>query len=379
MELKEMKNNRRLSLGIVNYIKSLDLLLILIVMILSFISVMMIKSATNGNQYVIKQLVGIGIGIVLMFIVSVFDYEILCDFWLPIAVASSVLLIITAIFAEDINGNRNWINLGFFNLQSSEFTKIAFAISMSAHLQKVSSTINKPKTMLFVFLHFFLYIIPVILQKDIGSALIYLAAFCIILYIAGIQYRYIFLSVLLGVAATPLVWTYLSDYQKARIIYGLQPELDPTHYGYQPLIARLAIGSGQLTGMGYENGIQIQNGQLPADHTDFIFAVVGEEFGFVGCLILILLLILVVVLIIRNAFKAQTKSGAYICIILASVISVQAVVNIGMCLGISPVIGVTLPFMSYGGSSILSLLIGIGLIQSVRRKPDKKLSFKILK
>lgn len=360
------------------YFRDIDLPLMFAVLLLSVFSVVAIRSATlasGATRYVMVQSIAIGLGILAAVIISLFDYEIFCDLSIPIVAASCALLLITAIFAENIDGNKNWLNLGIFNLQGSEFTKMAFAITMGTHLERVGKEINKVRNLLALLVHFGLYVIPIVLQKDIGSVLIYLGTFCILLFAAGIYYRYIAIALVLGVSSVPVIWQFLSVYQKSRIIYGLQPELDPLDYGYQPLISHLMIGSGQMNGMGYLQGIQTQNGSLPAARTDFIFSVVGEEFGFIGCIAVILVLFLIVFLIGKDAFLAKTPAGAYICLTVASVIALQTAVNIGMCIGVSPVIGVTLPFMSYGGSSVLSLFVGIGLVQSVRRKPEKVLSF----
>ena len=167
----------------------------------------------------------------------------------------------------------------------------------------------------------------------------------------------------------------MKDYQKLRILYGFQPELDPLGKGYQPLVSRMAIGSGQLWGLGYQKGIQAQNSLLPEIRTDFIYAIVGEEWGFVGCVFVLLVLVTIVLLIFRNARKAKDQKGFFICIAVASTIMFQTLINIGMCIGVLPVIGVTLPFFSYGGSSVLALLISVGLVQAVCVKPDRSLKF----
>jgi len=378
MARTKMKNPLKVSL---RYLRSIDLFLALAVIALSLFGLAVIKSATlseeSGRSFLV-QAIGICLGIALMIVVSLFDYELLCDLWIPLIIVSAGLNLLTAIIAEDIDGNRNWLNLGFFNLQPSEFTKMAFALSFSRHLERVGSEISRLKNVLFLGLHFLAYFLPVVLQGDIGSALIYLGVFCILVYVAGIKYRYIAIAGIVGVSAVPIVWQFFSDYHRARIIYAFQPELDPLKYGYQPLLSQKAIGSGQFWGMGYAQGLQTQNNQLPADRTDFIFSVVGEEFGFIGCICVIAALIVIIVLIFKDAFKAKSKSGCYICLTVACIIALQAVVNIGMCIGVSPVIGVTLPFMSYGGSSVLSLFIGIGLVQSVKKKPEKVLNFKII-
>ena len=224
-------------------------------------------------------------------------------------------------------------------------------------------------------MHFAGYAIPIALQKDIGTLLIYLGMFVAMIFVAGIYFRYIAIFAVLGVAAVPLIWTHLSDYQQARIIYGFQPELDPLGYGLQPIVSKIAIGSGGVSGLGYGNGIQNQNSLLPEKATDFIFAIVGEEFGFIGCIAVLFLILVIAVLVIKNGILAKDKAGAYLCTAVGVMLLLQSCINIGMCVGLSPVIGVTLPFVSYGGSSILSLFVCMGFVQGVRIKPERVLSF----
>jgi rod shape determining protein RodA len=222
-----------------------------------------------------------------------------------------------------------------------------------------------------------IYFIPIILQGDVGTALVYIGMFIIALFIAGIYYRYILLGTVSLISTVPFVWELLNANRQRRILFGLQPELDPLGVGYQPLVARMALGSGQMDGLGYGQGIQTQNDLLPESHTDFIYAIIGEEFGFIGSMAVLILLIIIILLLIKTAIKAKDKEGYYISIIIAGMIFSQMLINIGMCIGITPVIGVTLPFLSYGGSSILSLFMTLGLIQSIRIKPEKSLKFKI--
>ena len=222
-----------------------------------------------------------------------------------------------------------------------------------------------------------MYFVPVLLQHDLGSAIIYLVMFVLILYAAGLQYRYIIIALASCAAAAPIIWEYLRVDQKKRIIYGFQPELDPLGYGYQPLIAKTALGSGEMDGLGFGNGIQTQNALLPANHTDFVFAIIGEEFGFLGCLFVLTLMVLLVLFILLNITKIKNPCGRLICVGISGILIAQTLINLGMVLGLSPVIGVTLPFVSYGGSSVMSLFLAIGMVQSVRQKEltDKSLRF----
>lgn len=365
--------------GFKKYIKSLDKILLLVVIVTLALSLFAINSATfqqeiNGRCMLIQS-GGILLGFVFMLLISKIDYDLISDLWPYIALATSVVLVVTAFIAPDINGNRNWIMLGPANVQPSEFGKLCFAVTFSAHLTKIGEQLNKIKNVLALCIHFALYFIPILLQGDIGTALVYFGMFLIIMFVAGLRYRYFIVGAALAAAAVPFVWDQMKNYQRERILYGFQPELDPLGRGYQPLVSRMAIGSGQFWGLGYKNGIQAQNVMLPEIHTDFIYAIVGEESGFIGSLVVILLLLAIIILIIRDAFKAKDQKGSYICIMIASMIMWQSIINIGMCIGVLPVIGVTLPFFSYGGSSVMSMLMAIGLVQAVCTKPDRALKF----
>lgn len=367
--------------GIFSYLRRLDKPILILVTALSACSMVAISSAVIADsskaRCIPMQLLGIIGGFVIMFIVARIDYEFICKFYLPITIISSALLIATAIFSDSQGGNYNWLTLGSVNIQTSEFTKTAFIVSISTHISKIEDKLNKPVHVLLLGVHFLFYFIPVLLQHDLGSAIIYAVIFIFILYSAGLQYRYFIVGAAAVIAAAPVIWQYLRVDQKKRIIYGFQPELDPLNYGYQPIISKRALGSGQMYGLGFGNGIQTQNALLPANHTDFVFAIIGEEFGFIGCIIVLALLVALVVFILLNVTKIKNTCGKLICVGVAGIIIAQTLVNIGMVLGLAPVIGVTLPFVSYGGSSVMSLFFAVGMVQSVRQKEltDNSLRF----
>jgi len=350
----------------------LDKKLVLAVTALSAIGLAAIYSACSSSPQLARcypiQLFGIIIGLILMLIIARIDYEVMCDLYIPMILASSAILLFTAFVADEIGGNRNWLNLGFLNVQPSEFTKLAFIVSMSSHINKIGEKINKLSSLILLGAHFLMYFIPIVLQGDIGSSLIYIFTFIVMLYIGGLKYLYFIIGGLSVFATAPIIWSFLRTDQKKRLIYGFQPELDPLGYGYHPIISKIALGSGQMNGLGFKNGIQSQNELLPASHTDFIYAVIGEEFGFIGCIITLCLILLVIFLILFNTRKVETLNGRLICVGVACIIMFQTIINLGMVLGISPVIGVTLPFVSYGGSSVMSLFMAIGLVLSVRYK-----------
>lgn len=363
-----------------DYFSSLDKRILVVALLLSGIGLLAINTATAASaankSYLITQVGGIAVGLVIVFILSKIDYAFLGSFSLPIVVICSAVLFLTSFLGDYAGGNTNWLDLGFVRLQPSEFAKIAFVLTFSTHVSRVSDSLNRIRTLLLLGLHFLAYFVPIVLQGDFGTALVYIGILIVVLYLAGVQYRYFIFAGVLIVAAFPVLWNFiLKDYHKKRILFSLNPELDPLDFGYQPILSKIAIGSGGLTGMGYGDGVQSQNELLPASHTDFIYSVIGEEFGFIGCVLLLVMLACLVVFLARGARYAKDDAGKLICYGLAAMFAVQTLINIGMCIGVSPVIGVTLPFISAGGSSILSSFFAIGLAESVRMKPDFSLRF----
>ena len=375
------KKKASASVDIRSYFKKFDKATVFFAMALSVCGLVAIMSSVVADSSKARclpvQIGGIALGIVAMLIISKIDYELICDLWIFIIIFSSAALLFTAIFADNQGGNYNWITIAGINIQTSEFTKIAFVITISTHIMRLGDRLNKPLSILILGAHFMMYFIPVVLQHDLGSSLIYIGIFVTLLFIAGVNLRYFAAGITLIAAAAPIIWEYLRTDQKKRIIYGFQPELDPLGYGYQPLVAKMALGSGQMSGLGYGQGIQTQNSLLPANHTDFVYAIIGEEFGFVGCMIVLVLMVLLVISIFANLKRINSVNGRLICVGIASIVIYQTLINLGMVLGLSPVIGVTLPFVSYGGSSILSLFIALGVLQSVRIKEstEKTLRF----
>ncbi len=368
------------SYSVSEYFAALDKGLLIVALLLAGFGLAAVNTATaagsNHDHDMMIQIIGICAGLLVVFIFSKIDYSLLGHFSVPIAGICAAVLLITAFIGNYSGGNTNWLDLGFVSVQPSEFAKVAFILTFSTHVSKVTDSLNRISTLALLVLHFFAYFIPICIQGDFGTALVYCGTLVVILYTAGLQYRYFLLSGVVLVAAFPILWNFiLKDYHKKRILFSLNPELDPLDFGYQPILSKIAIGSGGLTGLGYGEGVQSQNELLPESHTDFIYSVIGEEFGFIGCLFVLVLLALLVFFLARGAKFAKDDAGKLICFGLAAMFAVQSVMNVGMCIGVSPVIGVTLPFISAGGSSVLSSFFAIGLAQSVRMKPDLSLRF----
>ena len=350
----------------------LDPILLTCTLLLSFLSIITIIGAVDnfGKSKLVMQVAMTFMGIVMTVVVANIDYEKLVDkLWLIMIIGSVALLGITLIFgnsgASRDTANQSWLMIPFINIsiQPSEFVKITFICTFAKHLSAVKEKINHPKTLALLALHAGAIVGLILLSGDLGVALVYVSVIALMLFCNGLSLWYFLGAAAVVALLSPFIWEFLSDYQQARIIYGFQPELDPEIYGFQPLLSRTAIASGGLFGKGVFGGSYYEI--LPASHTDFIYATVCEKFGYVGGVFVMAVLIVMVVRLISVSLKARKQMGALICLGIAAVIIVQTLENIGMCLAMLPVVGITLPFLSCGGSSMLATLILIGLAHSV--------------
>ena len=294
-------------------------------------------------------------------------------YWAILFIVSVALLGITLIIGDTgANGtettNRSWLTIikiggKGFQIQPSEFVKIAFIISFSKHLSSVKKDINKIKTLVFIALHAGIIVGLILLSGDLGVTLVYVGIIVIMLAFAGLSKWYFIGGAGVIVLVFPFLWPYLNSYQQNRILIGFQPELDPTGFGFQPLLSLKAISAGGIFGRGMGTGGYYE--VLPASHTDFIFSTYCEIFGFVGAILFLIILIALVIRIINVGKNCKNEFGSFICIGIAGMFIVQSLMNIGMCLAMFPVIGITLPLMSYGGSSMLALYIAMGFVHAI--------------
>lgn len=359
-----------------NSFARMDKLVLLFSMIITLLSLITIFSAREnfGTSKFVMQIAMTVVGFIAMIVIVNIDYRIFVERYFKILFYVSVALLgITLIFgATGANGtesaNKSWltiIKIGSreFQIQPSEFVKIAFIISFSKHLSMVNGSINKIKTLLPLAAHAGIIVLLILLSGDLGVTVVYIGIIAIMLAFAGLNRWYFIGAVGFAGVVFPFVWPLLSKYQQQRILVGFQPELDPTGYGFQPLMSLDAISAGGFFGRGLNSGGFYEI--LPASHTDFIFSTYCEMFGFVGALIYIALLIALIFRIINLAKACKHEFGSLICVGIAGMFIVQSVLNIGMCLAMLPVIGITLPFMSYGGSSMLALYIAMGFIHAI--------------
>lgn len=361
-----------------SWIDHLDPILFVCSLLLSFFGILTIFGAVDnfGKIKLVMQIAMTLAGIVLCIVISNLNMRVILDkIWIILIVVSVGLLALTLIFgnsgAARETSNKSWLKLPFigFSIQPSEFVKVFFICTFANHLSMVRRKINHPLTLLGLMAHALVIVGPILLSGDLGVALIYVGIILLMLFCAGLNLWYFAGTGVLGVILCPIIWPHLSDYQQKRILYGFRPELDPLKYGYQPLLSRTAIANGGVFGRGLLKGGYYE--RLPASHTDFIFATICEKFGFAGGIFVIACYVALVLRLILIALRSNHSFGTLVCSGIIAVFLLQVVENIGMCLAILPVVGVTLPFLSCGGSSMLATFLLIGLGNSIATHNEK--------
>ncbi|GAB2557633.1 rod shape-determining protein RodA [Gracilibacillus alcaliphilus] len=363
-----------------------DYLMIMILIGLLLISLAAVYSGTGqytdgaSFYYARRQLIWYVVSGLIMLVVARFDYELLEKWAVYLYVFGIGLLLLVRFFGMEKNGSQRWIDLKFMDFQPSELMKIFLVIYLAAILKKIGTQkITFVKSIPIVLQVMVVVIIPFFLilrQPDLGTALLIAVASLTILFMSSVSNKMIG-TIIAAIGSGVYLLVYLFQYRQDIISVIFKPHqlgrinswLDPTEYamdfGYQLRQAMLGIGAGHLTGSGFNSGYQVQSGRVPEAHTDFIFAVIGEEFGFIGASMLILLYFLLIYRIITIAIKANDIFGVYICVGVIALIAFQVFQNIGMTIGLMPVTGIALPFISYGGSALITNMIALGLIQSI--------------
>ena len=348
---------------------AVDYFLILIVIMIGAISVFAIYSTEGGefSYYTKNHLIRL-VSFFLMFLILSF---IKITFWYRNAyifyLICLILLLGVLMFGVTASGSKRWINLYFLNLQPSELMKIAIIVSFSRYYHRIQSAdIQSYKYLLVPFV---LLIVPcylVISQPDLGTSILIAGSGLLIIWLAGLNIKYFVYSGLLFLVSFPFVVSVLKPYQKSRILTFFNPDRDPLGAGYQIIQSKIAIGSGGFFGKGFLKGTQSYLEFLPEKHTDFIFTLFSEEFGFLGSIILLLLYILLIYRVVVVGFFVRSFFSKLYCFGFASAIFLYVFVNISMVLGLLPIVGAPLPIMSYGGSSMLSIMLGLSIVMSCR-------------
>lgn len=313
-----------------------------------------------------KHLIHIAIGILVCFLAILIDYHEIEKVAFPIYLLAILSLVYVILFGRMTGGSRRWIEIAGFDFQPAEFAKIALILFLAYFLAKQH---NKTPYFYYYFVLPFaftgVYILLIFMQPDLGTSVVFLAILICMIFIAGLRWKHILIMFLLAIASFPVLWSLLRDYQKTRIILFLNPNLDPLGAGYNIIQSKVAIGSGGLFGQGLFSGIQSQLKFLPAQHTDFVFSVIGEEMGFIGAVVLLGLYLVILWKGIRIAMEAPDFLGMFLATGVVSLLFFHIVVNIGMTMGLMPATGLPLPFVSSGGTFMMSNFVGIGLLLNI--------------
>ena len=374
--MKSFLKNIKLHYNIKDYRFSL----VILVTILSIIGVFMVRSARPDLTG--RQMMGVVLGLAAMLIISLIDYKWVMGLYWPLYGLNLIMLIAVPIFGTEANGAKRWLNLGFTQFQPSDLTKILMILFFARFLMDRKEKINRPMTLLQAVALILPSLILIYEQPNLSTTICIAALFCALIFLGGLTYRYIVpviavivpaVIILLAIAVQPNQ-PFLEDYQQKRILAWLDPEEYADDGAYQQLNSVMAIGSGQLSGKGYNNDetTSVKNGNFVSEpQTDFIFAIIGEELGFVGCCVVIFLLLLIVIDCILIGLKAKDTGGRIICGGVASLIGIQSFINIGVATMVLPNTGLSLPFVSYGLTSLVCFFMGIGFVLNVGLQPNK--------
>jgi len=315
------------------------------------------------------QLAWIGLGLVALTVAAIVDYHIWSDIAPFLYVVALGLLGAVLFLAPKIANTRSWFVVGPLRFQPSEAAKVVVILMLGWFLSRRSGTKLGLTGLVMLGLIVGLPIGLIILQPDMGTCLTYVPLFAVGVFLGGIRWKTIIILALAGTLAAPLVWNYgLKGYQKERILTVFNPERDPSGTGYQVRQSRIAIGSGGLWGKGLSSGTQSRLQFLPQQHTDFVFSALSEQGGFAAAATVLALYALLVMRAFSTGRKARDRLGLYLAVLIGTVIGFQALINLGMALGALPTIGVPLPLLSYGGSSMLATMTAIGLLTNIRNR-----------
>lgn len=324
-------------------------------------------SAAGGQSpFYLKQLQWIVVGLLFMTFVFFMDYRVIVEYAYIIYGFSVFLLVLVLIVGSSSHGAQRWLGGGFFAIQPSELMKVVIILTLARYFDNHKS--SEPYTLKELFIPLLIVAVPFVLilkQPDLGTALMLMVIFASIVFFMGVDKKSLIFVFAAGLVLMPAGWFFLKDYQRERLVTFLNPERDPLGSGYHIIQSKIAIGSGEIFGKGFLSGSQTQLKFLPEQQTDFVFSVFAEEWGFIGSMLLIGLFVVIIFWGLKIALQARDLLGTIIAFGVSALIAWEVFINIGMVLGILPVVGIPLPFFSYGGSAMLSLMAAIGLLNNV--------------
>jgi len=325
---------------------------------------------TGSYRKVIVQALAILMGLISILLICLFDYNTFAKFSTFIYILNLLGLVLVLTIGKVSKGAQSWISLGPVDIQPSEFSKLALVLTLANMFSKMEE-IKTFKELLWPIAYLGIPFVAVILQPDLGTALVFIAIFLAIVYVSGIRTKVLAQLFALGVVMLPIGYKLLKPYQRNRLLSFLNPELDPMGTGYHLIQSKIAIGSGMFWGKGLFHGSQTQLYYLPEAWTDFIFSVVGEELGFIGASTLIVLYAIMLYKAWKIAYNAKDKYGMLVAVGIIAMFTFHIFENIGMTIGIMPITGIPLPFMSYGGSAMVADLMAIGLLENISMRRQK--------
>ena len=348
-----------------------DWTLLGIVLLIASIGILNLYSAaakieTVGAPLYLKQIFWLVIGLAAMVTIAFVEYRFYSDFAYIVYTIALVLLLLVLAYGMITSGAQRWVKIGPLSFQPSEFVKISFILALAKFFHRPAD--RKGYSLKQLPLPFLLLLLPMALilkQPDLGTAIVLLLVFFSVLIFVKIRWSSLLAIGMTGAAAVPVLWNFLKGYQKKRIITFFNPDLDPLGAGYHLMQSKIAVGSGGILGKGFMKGTQSKLGFLPEQQTDFIFSALGEEWGLIGSLFVIGLYVALILWGLRVAVQAKDRFSAILAFGVVAMLFWHVFINIGMVLGMMPVVGIPLPLLSYGGSFIVSTLIGVGLLLNV--------------
>ena len=361
------------SMGLRDRILSIDYILVVSILVLGIISMFAMYSTDGGefkyhtNSHILRFCVFFA----LFFLVSLIQIRFWHDQSYLIYISFFLLLLGVKYFGLTSSGSKRWLDLYFMNLQPSELMKVGLILFLAKYYHRVS--IENMNTLRYLFAPIIALIAPILLvatQPDLGTSILIAAGGVVVAWLAGVRIKFFAYSALLFLALLPVAISFLKPYQKSRILTFLNPERDPLGAGYQIIQSKIAIGSGGLFGKGFLNGSQSYLDYLPEKHTDFIFTLFSEEFGFFGSLFILLLYALIISRVVIIGNLTRSTFGKLYCYSFATAFFIYVVVNMMMVLGLLPIVGSPLPIMSYGGSSMMAIMFGLGIVMSCKIYKD---------
>lgn len=360
-----------------DFCRKADMVLLALCVAASVFGIIAISSATNflgGGRYVRTQVIALLLGVICYVLLTLIDVDIIAERRELLLLFCTVFIALLFKWGDTQQGNRSWLNFSFlpFSIQPAELCKIPFILIIAKIMSVKQNKISAPTTILQIGgVTLFLFVLIIAASEDLGVALQYIFIFVIMAFVGGVSFVWFLGALGALAAAAPTIWTHLSDDRRNRILVLFDASIDPNAQNerYQVNRSIRALQNGGIRGQGLYNGTMVQSSSLPMQRNDFIFSAIGEELGMLGCLAVLLLLSAVIIRIIHVGIKSGNYMNRLICVGIAGMLTAQVFINIGVCIGLVPVIGLTLPFFSYGGSSLVTMFFAMGIVSGINMRP----------